>query len=215
MGLVVLAVMLLVNSPALDFRKIVVHSQLQRLEAKKISPDELDVQYFRAHLARPGYLALETLKTRYAQSNPQLVFRINNLYADRSTEEPESSKQEFIAAVKVSSGTFPDDLASAIFADISNEYSWEIQNLKNYYLMPVDMDNDGQLEYLFLKEMKEHTSIDLYFIDNKKWQTIKFHNTEKNDFEKEFFKAVAAGQFEVIQPKWQDLSIGGRRLHAY
>ncbi|MES2673757.1 MAG: DUF4153 domain-containing protein [Pseudomonadota bacterium] len=215
MGLVVLAVMLLVNSPVLDFRKIVVNSQLQRLENKKILIDDFDINYFREHLARPGYLALEDLKAKYAKSNLELVVRINSLYSDKKNNAIGSSKQEFIAAVKISSGVIPDDLATAIYINISSKNKWELESIKRYYLMPLDMNSDGQLEYLFVKEMTNDTSIDLYFLENAKWLTAGFSNSEKNqDFKSIFFDAVAAGKFEIAKPAWQDLMIGGYRLHA-
>lgn len=215
MGLVVLAVMLLVNSPLLDFRKIVVESQLQRLESKKVSANDFDVEYFRRHLARPGYLALEELKAKNAQSDKGLILRINNLYSDRENNDIGSNKQEFIAAIKISSGEIPDDLGSTIYKNISSTGNWELQNTKRYYLMPLDVDSDGRLEYLFVKEMKHNISIELYFMDNEKWLTVRYSNSENNkEFKKMFFEAVEAGKFEVAKPKWQDLIIGGYRLHA-
>lgn len=215
MGLVVLAFMLLVNSPALDFRKIVVNSQLGRLESGKISPNGVDLYYFRQHLARPGYLALEDLKVKYAQSNVEFVLRINNLYADKQNNSIGSSKKEFMAAVKISSGEIPDELGSTIYKNISSTGNWELQSTKHYYLMPLDVNNDGHLEYLFVKEMNHGASIDLYFFSNEKWLNTRFSKSEENKaFQKIFFEAVEAGKFEISQPKWQDIIIGGYRLHA-
>jgi len=215
MGLVVLAFMLLVNSPVLDFRKIVVHSQLERLESKKISLDNFDIDYFRRNLARPGYLALEDLKVKYAKSNVEFVLRINNLYADKKNNRIGSSKQEFLAVVKISSGEIPDELGSTIYKHISSTGNWELQYTKHYYLMPLDVDSDGHLEYLFVKEMNHGTSIDLYFFSNEKWLHTSFSKSEKHKaFQKIFFDAVEAGKFEISQPKWQDIIIGGYRLHA-
>ena len=64
MGLVVLAMMLLANSPLLDFRKISLGSQLNRVDSGEIELREFDFWYARNHLARPGYLALEQMKIR-------------------------------------------------------------------------------------------------------------------------------------------------------
>lgn len=214
MGLVVLVAMLLVNSPLLDFRKIVVNDQLQRLESYKISPNDFDIDYFRRHLARPGYLALQDIKIKYAQSNAGLVLRINNLYADRSGNIG-LSQQELLSTIKVSSGTIPDDLGSIIYLDVSGN-SWEIQNTSDYYLMPLDADSDGHLEYLFVKKMKSYHSIHLYFLEDKKWQSVKFGSYDNSQsFEKKFFDALEKGEFELAKSKWQDLIIGGHRLQSY
>jgi hypothetical protein len=52
-GLIVLALMLMVNSPLLDFRKIVVNNQLQRLETGLTQIEDFDINYFRKSLAKP------------------------------------------------------------------------------------------------------------------------------------------------------------------
>ncbi len=53
MGLVLLAVMMLVNSPLIDFRKITVQSQLARLEDGRTLLADFDLHYFRHDLAKP------------------------------------------------------------------------------------------------------------------------------------------------------------------
>src|SRR5690606_27861522 len=86
-GLVVLVVMLSVNSPLLDFRKMVVADQLQRLAENKVTVEDFDLNYFRHHLARPGYEGLQTLKAEYGETHPGLLIRINALYADSNNEQ--------------------------------------------------------------------------------------------------------------------------------
>ncbi|MFP6806760.1 MAG: DUF4153 domain-containing protein [Pseudomonadales bacterium] len=73
MGWFVLALMLVTNSPLLDFRKIALASQLARFESGEISIDELDVRYLRTNLARPGFLAYQELLARYEEDRPNLV----------------------------------------------------------------------------------------------------------------------------------------------
>ena len=78
MGLVVLAIMLLANSPLLDFRKLSLKSQLNRVEAGEIELREFDFWYTKQHLARPGYLAMEEMKEQVGDSDPELLELINN-----------------------------------------------------------------------------------------------------------------------------------------
>ena len=58
-GLLVMILVVLVNSPVLDLRKLTLGSQLARLNAGTIDLDNLDVGYIARHLGRPGYLALQ------------------------------------------------------------------------------------------------------------------------------------------------------------
>lgn len=61
MACVILAVMLLQNTPVLDFRAISTRSQLARVESGEIDAAQFDFQYVRRELARPGHLAAEQL----------------------------------------------------------------------------------------------------------------------------------------------------------
>ena len=61
MACVVLAVLLLQNTPVLDFRAISARSQLARVESGEIEPAQFDFQYAVRELARPGHLAAEQL----------------------------------------------------------------------------------------------------------------------------------------------------------
>ena len=78
MGLVVLAIMLLANSPILDFRKISLKSQLNHVEAGEIELKEFDFWYTKENLARPGYLAMEEMKKQVGDSDPELLELISN-----------------------------------------------------------------------------------------------------------------------------------------
>ncbi|MCY3837954.1 MAG: hypothetical protein OXH09_04790 [Gammaproteobacteria bacterium] len=61
MACVMLAVLLLQNTPVLDFRAISARSQLDRVESGKIDLEQFDFRYVARELARPGYLAAHQL----------------------------------------------------------------------------------------------------------------------------------------------------------
>ena len=67
MGLVVMATVLLLNSPLLDLRKIATNSQMARLDLGLTSLQRLDIGYFARELARPGYEAMQNLKQQLEQ----------------------------------------------------------------------------------------------------------------------------------------------------
>lgn len=79
MGGAVLALMLLVNSPLLDFRSISLASQVGRVEAGELEWREFDFDYVSRRLGRPGFLELQTLVAQLAVSDPELAERISRM----------------------------------------------------------------------------------------------------------------------------------------
>jgi hypothetical protein len=73
MGWVIVAVMLLVNSPALDFRKITLASQIERVTTGEIGWHDFDFYYSKYYLGRPGYEHREALKKEYAEDGKLLA----------------------------------------------------------------------------------------------------------------------------------------------
>ena len=77
LGLFVLALMLVANSPILDFRKISLSSQINRVEAGDQSWMEFDFYYAKRHLGRPAHNFIEQLKIDH-QDNEDLLALIEN-----------------------------------------------------------------------------------------------------------------------------------------
>ena len=92
MGWVVLALMLIVNSPLLDFRSISLASQLGRVEAGELEWREFDFDYVRRHHGRPGFLELQTLVAQLAVSDPELAERISRTLETVSMGEIETAE---------------------------------------------------------------------------------------------------------------------------
>lgn len=78
MGLGILALMLLVNLPVLDFRKIALSSQEARVESGVISWQEFDFFYATNNLGRPGYLLKQRLLEEIGDTDPELKDLIEN-----------------------------------------------------------------------------------------------------------------------------------------
>ena len=76
-GLFFLALMILVNTPLLDFRKLSLNSQMNRLATGELTFEKLDVYYISRNLGRPGYLALEELKSN---NDSEFKARVSNAY---------------------------------------------------------------------------------------------------------------------------------------
>ena len=213
-GLVVLLVMLSVNSPLLDFRKMVVADQLQRLADNKVSVEDFDLSYFRRHLARPGYEGLQTLKAQYGETHPGLLIRINALYADSNNERPSSTRDEFIAAITLLSDNPPDALLTAIYKQETKNH-WNIQQTQQYFLQALDLDKDGDQEYLWIEKKYEHTVIKLFFQQDQQWKSSYLGSFRKDkDNADQFYQALLAGEIKVAPSRWNDVIIGGQRFRA-
>ncbi len=91
-----LALMLLVNSPLLDFRRIATESQFGRLAAGELTADDVDFEYVAEHLARPGHRAMQALASSVETDDPALAARMR-AYWSRGDAEGEG----FWAAVTV------------------------------------------------------------------------------------------------------------------
>lgn len=213
-GLVVLLVMLSVNSPLLDFRKMVVADQLQRLADNKVSVEDFDLSYFRRHLARPGYEGLQTLKAKYGETHPGLLIRINALYADSNNEQPSSTRDEFIAAITLLSDNPPEALLTAIYKQETKNH-WNIQQTQQYFLKALDLDMDGDQEYLWIEKKYEHTVIKLFFQQDQQWKSSYLGSFRKDkDNLDQFYQALLAGEIKVAPSRWNDVIIGGQRFRA-
>ncbi len=106
-----LALMLLVNTPVLDFRRIATESQFGRLAAGELTADEVDFEYAAENLARPGHLATLALASSVEADDPQLAARMRAFWS-RGDAEGEG----FWAAVTVrpEGVAVPTDLAPMI-----------------------------------------------------------------------------------------------------
>ena len=72
-GWLVLAAMLLVNTPLLDFRSISLASQWQRVESGTLALRDFDFFYAKTDLARPGWQKMQELIAKYETIDPALA----------------------------------------------------------------------------------------------------------------------------------------------
>jgi len=156
LGVFVIVVLLLSNSPVLDFRKLSLASQMHRLTSGAVSPEDFDDQYLRAELARPGYLALQEL----TEQDPVLWARLKdgsdplsetagaqpgNLEARDLSRSASLPRQKNGALVLAPADlVLPTPVAVAINALMAAEAD------TSAYVLAVDFDQDGQTEYAAL-----------------------------------------------------------------
>ncbi len=137
MGWVVLALMVLVNTPVLDFRGIALASQMGRVEAGEIDLLDFDFAYVEENLARPGWLWRTALIEEHTESNPALAERVRNPVPswsnpriwERMTYRPE-----------------PFEMPPGLRAAITRAHPLNMDST----LVRADLNDDGQPEYALL-----------------------------------------------------------------
>ncbi len=204
MGLVVLALMLLANSPLLDFRKISLNSQLNRVESGEIELKDFDFWYARNRLARPGYLAFKEIRAEIGDSDPELLRMVNNP-VNKNWRHGMRGAEEMWAAMLYRPEPFdvPQSLKSII------DVSYVVRNWGDPVMFQVDLDDDGQSEYLLL-ELAEYGIMHskFYYLTEKGWQIGNFYQGQWLHFSEEARDAIKNSEIEVVDPRFKDLKIG-------
>ena len=220
MGLVLLAVMLLVNSPLIDFRKITVQSQLARLEDGTTLLADVDLHYFRHGLAKPGYDALQQLKAHYGEKNPALALRIDDLYRnDRHNEAIEQNSkdqlQQLLVALKLPDHVIlPPALKQALSA-WQKDHHWQLSYISQYHLRPIDLNADGVQDYVLLTYSHDSIDATLFSLEGDKWQRSALSQLLSDAKS----APLAEPQLETLElkavpPQWPLLQIGERKFQV-
>ncbi len=156
---VILAVLLLQNTPVLDFRAISTKSQLARVESGEIEAAAFDFHYAMRELARPGHLVAEELVAELGfdprQQTPSTAFVAGDglemgppggVVVHRSDAEPPERDLWAEVSYRPEPFTVPDGVRAAI-----DEDPWLVARLANPTLLRVDLDGDpARGEYLLL-----------------------------------------------------------------
>jgi len=212
MGWVMLALLLLANSPLLDFRKLAVRSQFARVESGQIDRSELDFDYFSNNLARPGYLALEQLKAEIGESDPELLARIENPLPPsvaQMTETPAGFREKLRYR--------PPDLEvpPGLMLQLERGVAVYSPALSSAVLMAIDLNADGQDEFALLRVQEGGGIIGtLYFLTAAGWTEGRLDPGLVRMPPEDIAAAVESGEITTVRPEFNDLDVGGIRLRV-
>ena len=144
-GVCVIGLLILANSPLLDFRKLALASQLERLETGLLTPAQFDADYLRAELARPGHEALIRLGDELGIQDPAQS-------KDRIVGEDGFSQSGDIAdgASPVNWDLNPKGLTLPVQLFEQVNALSEVQQAAAVHVVAADLNNDGQPEYAVL-----------------------------------------------------------------
>ena len=209
MGIVVLVLMLLVNSPLLDFRKISLASQLSRVESGEIELREFDFWYARNHLARPGYLAMEKIKDDIGDSDPELLQLVTSP-ARQARGVPLGDASKFWNELEYRPTAF--DVPESLRTMIDQLGRQPHQAGVDAILFQLDLDEDGQNEYLLVATRQYGISISqLYYLDGTRWRSSYLQMAGANGID-DVTERLKNGEIKLVEPRFKDVNIGGIEL---
>ncbi|MXY04555.1 MAG: DUF4153 domain-containing protein [Gammaproteobacteria bacterium] len=207
MGGVVLAVMVLSNSPMLDFRRISLASQLQRVEAGEVELKEFDYRYARHHLARPGHQAMQSIIAEHETSDPELVRIIQAAEGRRSRD----TFDLLWANLSYRPEPFepPTGLREAardtVFGDSTDLH-------ENPVLIRVDLDEDGEFEYALLSQHPEDRffwgKARLFFHDGDAWRSVMLNESGNWPDDIDVGNALREGEIKLSPARFKNLNLG-------
>lgn len=209
MGLVVLTVMLLVNSPLLNFQSLSASSQIARLHNGTVSYDEFDYHYFDRSLGRQGYLALQELKKELKDKAPEKIVIIDRMYVNNTSSNKEPlSIEDFNKYVHFwpDKELIPNSLIKAVY-DGETDNEWFNYRGSYYYFIAQDLNNDSELNYIVIEENNYSTTANLWLLKDDKWNSkyMKTNNPKNNKIIKGL---LLNNEVDVIQPKYKHLKVG-------
>jgi Domain of unknown function (DUF4153) len=206
MGLAVLFLMLLVNTPLLDFRKITLASQLARLESGSVQADAFDYGYIYSTLARPGYEALQRLSEAFAATQPDLARVITARLSGQYV--PGVSIQAFEEKLTLwpDERKVPRGLLEKLYGTLPVHTGRNGMN-RQYYLFRTDLNADNVDEYIFLSASEQHGFADLYYRAGENWLSAGMRTFGSWNYE-HIIESIAKGNVHQESPRWQNFQIG-------
>ena len=157
LGLLVLAVMLLANSPLLDFRAISLASQWARLESGEVAIRDFDFHYVKWNLGRPGWRKMQELVKEYETSDPALAQFIRE-----AKRKPSTSHIDWTLVRRPDHVEVPRSVEQAA-ADLLEDdwqfgFYWPIRNADptDWRWTVADLDADGERDYVLILASERH-----------------------------------------------------------
>ncbi|WP_299264601.1 DUF4153 domain-containing protein [uncultured Psychrosphaera sp.] len=211
MGLVVMFFMLLVNSPLLSFQSLTANNQITRLQDGTTAYQDFSYHYFANSLGRQGYLALQEIRPELQLNAPEKVELLDGLYVNYKYDDTETE----IVSIDVfkqsltywpEQSHFPEDLIQAIYDKEIGLY--RAGRKINHYVLAKDLNNDGELNFVFISEEDNYYSAYLFQLNNEQWEYKYMDNTRGFDIPSKMETDLLKNKVEAVTPQWNDLKIG-------
>lgn len=223
MGWLVLGLMILVNTPVLDFRAISLASQLGRVEAGEIEMREFDFHYAWRDLARPAHLKMQALIEENEDKDPELVRVIEDASSFKAPPARNAMLWERIVR-RPEPFEVPPGVRSAIedyYADpYTDEPAFDRPGVfyprphPSEYGVPIllraDLNADGAAEYVFLAADPNDNWVFAFCIyrEGGQWRRQPMMLRHAIQDGADLAKILREGEISSAAPKFEDLRIG-------
>lgn len=219
---IVVALALLMLTPAADPYGWSARAQMARLLDGKIEAEKFDFGYLKFELGKPGQAAFERLKAVKDQPQQAVIDR-KLAEADKAQSywetlgNPNVVKPDEMVlirgklVIRPAGAAVPDEVLKAI----NDQRGWAFRNCLDDKdqcgVLETDVDEDGQPEYLFLSKGYA-LSGPLLYKDGERW-LMRDTSHPGEDTREAVWAAFVAGDIELVQPEYYDIRIGKSRLH--
>ncbi len=204
MGWVVLVLMLLVNSPVLDFRSISLSSQVARVEAGEIEWREFDFHFAEHQLARPGYLHMQALLKEIGDSDPELAQSIRDPVRPLPAWETRIDRIWSRTVFRPEPFEAPHGLRQAI-------WRWGPEDrYDEFVLVRIDLDADDEPEYVLLATQGGYDGVSAwrYSRDDGDWKGEWLGLQPEIPTDMDLAEVLRSGEIGLLPPRFQNLKIG-------
>jgi hypothetical protein len=95
------------------------------------------------------------------------------------------------------------------------ENRWQLQYISQYHLRPLDLNNDGQQDYVLLTYSHHSVSAVLFSLKEGEWQSTAMTSSIKAEPEKtQPEPQLEALELKTIPPQWPLLQVGDRTFQV-
>jgi len=213
-GLGLLATVLLISSPIIDFRKITLASQLARLESGKTKIEDLDVRYFRQKLGAPGYNAYEDLVERFDATHPELVadwkLDLHQLGIHMKAQDLDRWLVKHPPSLEL-----PKEIKTFLESSSMPNLSLNGQDLK-VMVFQQDLNDDAIADFVVLiHDGRRGLNSALYFqLQNGHWYRGTLVEAEHTADYSRLMLKIQQGEVRLVRPTHSDIEIGGVRFRV-
>lgn len=205
---VILAALLAIFSPLADPARLSVNDQVARLKAGKVTPEKFDYHFLRFESERYGREALAKLQAEGGEVGRLAKEVRSRRESDRwSGREPGQSLADFID-VWPKGRTLPKSFLDADLANALGDRPYCRANQRCDAAF-ADLNGDGREEILIALygEVRAYSST-----PDGKWSAAGTYEVRECISDDGMITDLRAGKVGALEPRWNDLSIGGRRF---
>ncbi|EJV7173126.1 DUF4153 domain-containing protein [Escherichia sp. 93.1518] len=210
-SLLVLAILVLLNSPVLDSMRISVNSHMARYQSGKNTPDQVSI-YMLEQSGRYGRAALESLKSDARYMKDPKRARDLLMAFDGEQHLQQVSEKALADNVLIAPGSGKPD-ATFWSALIKERYNVMTCIEKDAcVLVEQDLNSDGRAERILFAFNDERYVVYGFDPDKKEWQELAMSLLPREITKEKLLTAAKEGKLGTKPKTWRNLTVDGETL---